>query len=77
MAEEEISAIEAWYGELNKLDLTDAQKEAIVDEGNLVFALNIKLFNELEGGKRAMLRALWGIAKDALASRLRRSPASA
>ena len=41
--------IEAWYSELNRLELSDAQKEAIVDEGNLVFALNIELFDELEG----------------------------
>ena len=33
----------------NELDLDDAQKQAIVDEGNLVFALNIDLFGELEG----------------------------
>ena len=33
--------IEEWYAALNQLALTDAQKEAIVDEGNLVFALNI------------------------------------
>lgn len=29
--------IETWYSELNKLELTDDQKQAIVDEGNLVF----------------------------------------
>ena len=39
--------IEEWYTELNKLDLTEEQKQEIVDEGNLVFALNIELFEEL------------------------------
>ena len=41
--------IEDWYQALNRLDLSEAQKQAIVDEGNLVFALNIDLFDELEG----------------------------
>ena len=41
--------IDKWYTALNKLDLTSAQKAAIVDEANLVFALNIELFDELEG----------------------------
>ena len=41
--------IDEWYRNLNKLDLTDKQKDAIVDEANLVFALNIEILEELEG----------------------------
>lgn len=57
--------IEQWYSNLNALELTDDQKEQIVDEGNLVFTLNIGLFDELEGGKRAVVGAMWTLAKDA------------
>lgn len=55
--------IEGWYQELNTLDLDDAQKAAIVDEGNLVFGLNIGVFDELEGSP---VKALWTLASDAL-----------
>jgi len=55
--------IEEWYSELNKLELTDAQKEQIVDEGNLVFALNIEVFEELEG---SAARAVLALSSDAL-----------
>ena len=41
--------IESWYRRLNELELTDDQRRAIVDEGNRVFALNIEIFEELEG----------------------------
>jgi len=41
--------ITEWYTRLNGLDLTDEQKVEIVDEANRVFALNIGLFQELEG----------------------------
>lgn len=41
--------ITEWYTRLNELDLTDAQKEEIVDEANEVFFMNIKVFEELEG----------------------------
>lgn len=41
--------IEQWYAELNKLDLTEAQKDEIVEEGNVVFRYNIDIFEELEG----------------------------
>ena len=39
--------IEEWYAQLNKLELSDEQKERIVDEGNEVFRLNIEVFEEL------------------------------
>lgn len=55
--------IEAWYGRLNELELSDAQKQEIVDEGNLVFALNIEVFEELEGNP---VSALWTLASAAL-----------
>ena len=41
--------ITEWYKRLNELDLTDAQKEEIVDEANLVFCLNIEILEEIEG----------------------------
>jgi heme oxygenase len=41
--------IEQWYSTLNQLDLTEADQRAIVDEANVVFKLNIDLFEELEG----------------------------
>ena len=56
--EDSKSFIEAWYAQLNELELTDEQKRAIVDEGNLVFALNIELFEELEGNPAQALFAL-------------------
>ena len=59
--------IEQWYSELNKLALSDEQKQLIVDEGNLVFALNIELFDELEGNP---VKAMWKLASSALSSAL-------
>ena len=50
--------IESWYGQLNELELTDDQRLAIVDEGNRVFALNIELFEELEGNPAKAVLAL-------------------
>merc|ERR1719464_2522815 len=41
--------ITQWYAKLNELDLSTAEKEAIVDEANLVFRLDIDIFEELEG----------------------------
>ena len=55
------------YTKLNLLELTDAQKQAIVDEGNLVFALNIEVFEELEGNPA---QALWTLATASLRSAL-------
>ena len=59
--------IEEWYQELNQLELSDEQKQAIVDEANLVFALNIKLFDELEGNPAS---AVWALARSALKNAL-------
>lgn len=60
--------IEEWYSELNRLELTDMQKQAIVDEGNLVFALNIEVFEELDGNP---IKAVWALASASLKSALR------
>merc|ERR1712241_496586 len=38
-----------WYRRLNLLDLTEIQKQEIVDEANLVFSLNIEILEELDG----------------------------
>jgi heme oxygenase len=47
--------ITSWYGRLNKLELTEEQRQAIVDEANLVFDLNIGILEELDGSPlRAM-----------------------
>lgn len=43
------SFIDIWYTNLNKLDLTLEQKNAIVEEANYVFDLNIEILEELEG----------------------------
>ena len=44
--------IEGWYTKLNQLELTEAQEQAIVDEGNLVFAYNIDPVQRV-GGREA------------------------
>ena len=49
-----------WYNRLNALDLTERQKQAIVDEANLVFDLNVGILEELEGSSWA---AMWTLAK--------------
>ena len=41
--------ITEWYETLNALDFSEAQKQELVDEANLVFRLNIGIFGELEG----------------------------
>ena len=38
-----------WYTALNALDLPEATRADIVEEANVVFRLNIEVFNELEG----------------------------
>jgi len=62
--------IESWYEKLNKLDLDETQRQAIVDEGNRVFTYNIDLFNELEGGKRVVFKTVFGLLKAAVKSKL-------
>jgi len=59
--------IEEWYSKLNSLDLPQETKEAIVDEGNSVFARNIELFSELEGNA---FQSVFALALDALKEKL-------
>jgi len=59
--------IETWYTEMNALDLSQEVKQAIVDEGNVVFALNIELFSELDGNP---FQSVFALAWDALKEKL-------
>ena len=59
--------ITAWYQRLNDLDLTDEQRQAIVDEANLVFDLNIGILGELDGSP---LRAMFLLAVNTLKMKL-------
>jgi len=52
--------ITTWYRTLNSLDLTKEEKNAIVDEANLVFDLNIEILQEIEGDAfSAVMNLLW------------------
>lgn len=59
--------ITEWYTRLNGLDLTDEQKVEIVDEANRVFALNILVFQELDG---SAVKAMFSLAFNSLKSKL-------
>jgi heme oxygenase len=59
--------ITGWYQKLNDLDLTEEQKQDIVDEANLVFALNIGILQELEGSP---IKAIWTLAISSLKTKL-------
>lgn len=50
--------IDVWYATLNALNYTPQQKAAIVDEANYVFALNIAIFEELDG---SAFKSAWAI----------------
>jgi heme oxygenase len=56
-----------WYERLNALDLTEEQKEEIVDEANFVFDLNIGILQELDGSP---LKAMWTLTVNALKVKL-------
>mmetsp|Transcript_6725 Transcript_6725/g.16412 ORF Transcript_6725/g.16412 Transcript_6725/m.16412 type:complete len:314 (-) Transcript_6725:247-1188(-) len=51
--------ITEWYTTLNDLGISTNQQQKIVDEANLVFSLNIGIFEELEGSPWS---ALWTMA---------------
>jgi len=51
--------ITQWYTTLNELGVSQAKQQAIVDEANLVFDLNIGILEELEGSPWT---ALWTMA---------------
>ena len=55
--------ITEWYNKLNNLPLSNAEKQDIVDEANYVFALNIAIFEELEGSP---FKAMWTLAINTL-----------
>ena len=59
--------ITEWYTRLNALDLTENQKEKIVDEANLVFDLNIGILQELDGSP---FLAVWTLAINTLRMKL-------
>jgi heme oxygenase (biliverdin-producing, ferredoxin) len=59
--------ITEWYQVLNNLQLTETEKQAIVDEANYVFALNIAIFEELEGSP---FKAMWTLAINTLKLKL-------
>lgn len=48
--------ITEWYNTLNSLELSDKQKDEIVDEANLVFDFNIDILEELDGNA---FNAMW------------------
>lgn len=50
--------ITEWYSKLNALDITEQEKQDIVDEANLVFSLNIEIFEELDGSAAS---AFWSL----------------
>lgn len=57
--------ITMWYRTLNSLDLTKEEKNAIVDEANLVFDLNIQILEEIEGDAfSAVMTLLWKSFRD-------------
>ena len=62
--------IEMWYASLNQLDISEARKQEIVDEANVVFALNIEVFEELEG---SALQAVWLMAMSTFKEKLNES----
>jgi len=59
--------IQTWYRALNDMELTDAQKEEIVVEANVVFRLNIEIFEELDG---SALKAAWQLFKATMREKL-------
>lgn len=59
--------ITVWYQKLNELDLTDQQKQEIVDEANYVFSLNIGILQELDGSP---LKAMWTLAINTLKKKI-------
>jgi len=59
--------INDYYLELNQLDLTEVQKQEIIDEANLVFAFNIDIFEELDG---SALGAVWTILFQSMKEKL-------
>jgi heme oxygenase len=59
--------ITQWYTRLNALELTDEQKQAIVEEANLVFDLNIGILQELDGSP---FSAIWTMTVNSIKAKL-------
>lgn len=57
-----------WYNRLNRLDLSDAQKEEIIDEANHVFDLNIGILEELDGSAAG---AFWSLVWNTFKEKIR------
>lgn len=62
--------IEMWYSSLNQLNISEARKQEIVDEANVVFSLNIAVFEELEG---SAFQAVWLMAFSTFKEKLHES----
>lgn len=61
--------INEWYETLNALTFDETQRQELVDEANLVFRLNIEIFNELEGNPASTaFRLLLEAVKDKITS---------
>lgn len=58
--------IQTWYSTLNGLNLSEAQKKAVVEEANVVFRLNIDVFEELDGSP---ITAAWQLFVSSLQER--------
>lgn len=59
--------ITSWYTRLNQLNLTQEQKENIIEEANYVFDLNIGILQELDGSP---LKAIWTLFLNTLRQKL-------
>jgi heme oxygenase len=69
--------ITEWYSRLNALELTDVQREEIVEEANVVFRHNIAVFGELEGNPvRAAATIAWKTVRARVAKAFSRKQAS-
>jgi heme oxygenase len=61
--------IKEWYEKVNKLELSQKQKEEIVAEANLAFDLNMEIFKEMQANNQeASVRAMWRLLKSVLRS---------
>jgi heme oxygenase len=61
--------INEWYETLNALTFSETQRQELVDEANLVFRLNIEIFNELDGNPASTaFRLLLEAVKDKITS---------
>jgi putative Ca2+/H+ antiporter (TMEM165/GDT1 family)/heme oxygenase len=58
-----------WYARLNKLELSQEQKEEIVAEASIAFELNMEIFKEMQANNQeATAGAMWRLLKTLLRS---------